>query len=369
LPCGWRRGAVLLGGLLLGVVAAGAERVEGESVRRVREFLETPPRYESLLLRRTLSTASLAFRSRREAERFAGRVQSGALAMPRSTNLYEIRFQADPPAFLLRGLSDETEYQRPGPLRVLPLAGRYGSNWWSIIDGPVGQVQLLNSSDGTHAAPGAVTNRYHAGNERWATEFLRLGLLEVLPATLRWQAGSGRFVAGAEAGGEREGEVRAGAGPLEDILLLHPAKGGFGRRIRVVWTNGPAAVVPIRLEVDHWAATAGPDSGHRYGTYEVLGCALAASPLPREWFSPEPFLRTNDLWVEVEAGSHYVLHARGTNLVRELAPVQEAGWDLRRLGRIVFVVVLGTATLLLALAYLSEWRSRRRAASFLSEQP
>lgn len=328
---------------------------------QVREFLDHPPRYASLLLQRTLAVRPISFRSEREATRFLRQWNAGTVSVPAETSWFELRYQTEPPAFFLRALTDTDQYGQTWGRRQAPLAGRYGSDWWSVLDVVPGQVQLLRSLDGLDITSAGVTNAYHQGNERWATEFLRLGMFEVRLETLRWQAGNQRFEATLESGVPCLGRVDMGAEWGSAVLWLEFPGLNQGKRIQVFGRESADRWLPERLVVDQWTGSIAAPALSPYATFEVLEQTLSNDPIPREQFSPEPYLRTNDLWVEIEKGHYFSLELVGTNLVRTLAPPLPQFWGLQQwLRTLLLIAVVGVGGWLL-LHYVLEWRRRCRA--------
>lgn len=288
-----------------------------------REFLSHPPRVRELVVRRVLWAAPVSFRNRGEADRYLNDVRRGRRESPAQTSVFQIRWQADPPAFFLRALADPTVLDDPTAPRLSPFVGRYETNWWSIPVVSPGQILLLHSPDGTDVSPdaGGPTNTFFRGHQRWATEFLRLGLLELQPETLRWIEGGHSFTALDEDGLEWSGSGQA-VGTGEDVeLLVRPANRGVGKRVRVSARRVAGQWLPQRLEVELLPGEGGEGGPvSRYATYEAVRFEISAERLTREWFSPEKYLLPSDLWVELERGRLFVLEARGTNVVRTPAP-------------------------------------------------
>lgn len=326
----------------------------------VRDYLENPPRYRSLLLRRTLAAPPIAFQSPAQAQAFAESVRRGETTVPSDIAWYEIRFQSEPPSFLIRALSDPQDLTHPLSSRLNPLAGRYDTQWWSILDGQPGQVQLLMSPNGLDTGPEGATNRFHWGNERWATEFLRLGLLDVLTEDLQWFPGRTEFTARLENGNPVRGWFEPG--PETGILQIQvtDTKGTPLRRVQVRADPTQPRWIPRRITIDI-PAPPEPNSNspwNPYADYEALSYELSDTPLPREHFSPEPFLNPEDLWVELERGALYVLHADGTNVIRTLAPEARATWNLTGALTILLLILLAAASLTLAWRFAREWYTR-----------
>lgn len=293
-----------------------------------REFLSHPPQVRELVVRRVLWSAPVSFRTRGDARRYLDDFRRGRREALAQTSVFHIRFQADPPAFFLRALADPAHLDDPSAPRLAPFVGRYETNWWSIPAVSPGQIILLHSPDGTDESPaaGGPTNTFFRSHQRWATEFLRLGLLELQPETLRWHADGRSFAALDEDGMEWTGSGQAvGAG--EDVeLLVRPGNRGSGKRVRVSARREAGRWMPQRLEVELLPGEDGEGGGvSRYATYEALRFTVSPEPLAREWFSPEKFLVPSDLWVELEHGRLFVLEARGTNVVRTPAPAGR-GW-------------------------------------------
>jgi hypothetical protein len=335
--------------------------IAADGFTRIRQYLEHPPRYESLLIQRTLAAKPISFRSEREAKGFLKEIQSGAVALPSEKAWFEIRYQSTPPAFLLRTLSDPDQYGQITSHRQAPLAGRYDSDWWSILDVVPGQIQILRSLDGRDVTTEGVTNAYHFGNERWATEFLRLGMFEVLPDTIRWHPGNRRFESVTEGGGPCLGRIEGKSEETEATLWLEFPGSGSGKRIQIESKMEAGRWLPSRVLVDRWTGSAAAPVLAPYATFVVLAQAVADAPIPRERFSPEPYLRTNDLWVEIERGKYFSLEMVGTNLIRTLAPPLKYGWGLRDLARGAFLVAVLVGGLWLVRYHVLEWRRRCRA--------
>lgn len=357
---------------------AQANPVSLETADRIRAFLEAPPRFAHLSVRRVLVTTPIGFRNRREAAAFLEKVRSGSLVPKGQTSHFEIRFQTEPPAFFLRALADPAELDRPRTARLSPLAGRFQDDWWSILPVDPGQIQILRSADGVDVTAEGRTNDYHRGNARWATEYLRLGMFEVLPESIRWQADPTRFRARTEASQSILGRVEGwpAEGDSESAAIhLDFGKELPGRRIELLSTNDAGQWLPLRIRVSRTTAptsAGGPRPGdgteELYATLEVLHHALAAQPLGREHFSPEPYLRTNDLWVELEKGRFYVLEASGTGVVRRLAPPQEAGWNMAGIGRWVLITVVTAGAASLGAKAFLERRGNWGIASLRSKE-
>jgi hypothetical protein len=331
-----------------------------QEVSGARDYLEHPPRYRSLLLRRTLAAPPIAFRRPADAQAFAESVRRGETTVPSDIAWYEIRFQSEPPSFLLRALTDPQDLTHPLSPRLNPLAGRYDTRWWSILEGQPGQVQLLVSSTGLDTGSEGVTNRYHWGNERWATEFLRLGLLDVLTDGLQWLPGRTEFTAQLENGSPVRGWFEPGPEPGVLQIQVTDAQGTPLRRVRVRADPTQSRWIPRQITIE-MPAPPGPDTDspwNPYAEYEALSYELSDTPLPREHFSPEPFLNPEDLWVELERGSLYVLHADGTNVIRTLAPEARATWNLTRALTILLLILLVAASLTLAWRFAREWYAR-----------
>lgn len=354
--------ALLFPGMLPSATRTWAADADSHDFSGVRDYLDHPPRYQSLLLRRTLAAVPISFRRHSDAQAFVESVRRGEATLPSDTAWYEIRSQPDPPAFLIRALTDPRDLNNPLSSRLNPLAGRYAERWWSVLDGQPGQVQMLISSNGLDTGPDGVINRYHWGNERWATEFLRLGLLDVLTEDLQWLPGTTEFTARLESGGP----VRGGfaPGPETGVLLIHltDAQGSPLRRVQVRADPTQSRWVPRHLTVEI-PAPPGSDiqsPWNHYADYEAVHYALSETPLPRELFSPEPFLNPEDLWVELERGELYVLHADGTHVVRTLAPQSRASWNMARAMTILLLILLAAASLGLAGRFAREWHARNR---------
>lgn len=356
---------VVVGLLPLFAAAAPAPHPSsGTDVEGLREFLIDPPRFRNLLVRRVLSVAPVSFRSRRDAARFAEQLDRSRIAAPGQTSLFQIRFQADPPAFFLRTLSTEADADDVSAPRLPPFAGRYETNWWSIPAVTPGQVILLHSHDGTDVGGPGGTNAFYRGHERWATEFLRLGMLELLPETIVWSPDGSTFVAQEEDGGEWTGTCAQGATLGECEILLRPRSGGPEKAIHVSADRKAGRWLPRRVRIDRSGGAPHETSPQPYADYECLAAEVSDSPLGREWFSPEKYLHPKDLWVELDHGEFYVLEARGTDVIRTLAPVARSTWSLYLLTKVALVVGLVLAGLRLIWGYVREWR--RRGANDLS---
>ncbi|MBL9139175.1 MAG: hypothetical protein JNK85_25125 [Verrucomicrobiales bacterium] len=358
----WLLRWLILLGISLGIPhrAARAADDRGSAGERVRDFLEDPPRYASLLIQRTLAIRPISFRSEREAARFLDQWKAGTISPPAETSWFEVRYQAQPPAFFLRALHDIHQFEQVGGRRLTPLAGRYHSDWWSVLDVVPGQVQLLKSLDGIDVSPKGSTNAYHQGNQRWATEFLRLGMFEVLVETLRWQPGNHQFEAKLESGASCRGRVETAEEQESVVLWLDFPGLSQGKRIQVLGATQEGRWLPRRLVVDRWTGSLEVPVLSPYATFDVLSQVLAAEPIPRDRFSPEPYLRTNDLWVEIEHGNYFSLDVIGTNIVRTLAPPQPQGFGMRHLLRAALLIAVGGAGTWLILHYVLEWRRRCR---------
>jgi hypothetical protein len=356
----WLVLALLVPGMLPVHTRTWAAQAVTHDLSGARDYLENPPRYRSLLLRRTLAAAPIAFRRPADAQAFVESVRRGETTVPSDIAWFEIRFQSEPPSFLLRALTDPQDLPHLLSSRLHPLAGRYDTRWWSILEGQPGQVQLLVSSNGHDTGPEGVTNRYHWGNERWATEFLRLGLLDVLTEDLRWLPGRTEFTARLENGSPVRGWFESGpeTGVLQ--IQLTDAKGTPLRRVQVRADPNQPRWIPRHLNVE-LPAPPGPDTDspwNHYAEYEALSYELSDTQLPRAHFSPEPFLNPEDLWVELERGALYVLHADGTNVIRTLAPEARATWNLTRALTILLLILLAAAALTLGWRFAREWYAR-----------
>ncbi len=354
----WRILAMIVAWVAFGVAVRGA-------TLPVRTFLDSPPRFEALLLHRALSVAPVAFRNRSEADEFVRRVRAGEIKPAGQNAFYEIRYQAEPAAFFLRLLEDPADFERTTGVRGTPFAGRYASNWWSILAVKPAQIQVLNSSDGLDIEPGGKTNAYHQGNERWATEYLRLGLVDVLESTVRWLDEDSRFEARTESGQICDGRVEPGAQPSSVRIALDYRGVASGRFVHLQGTNDGNVWIPLAIQLVDWRDR--PSNTNAYARYDVLEYRLSSRPLPRERFSPEPYLSTNDWWVELERGAHYVLRTEGTNLVRTLVEAEPGRLDLRPIAKVLLLVVLATMAVSTILAGIG-WRRRSGRASRRREQ-
>lgn len=345
---------ILFAGLLLYCLRSPAAPVNGRpndpdlNLDALRSFLTEPPRIKSLLLRRTLAVAPISFREKRHATDFLRRMRAGQIVAPGLTSLYEIRLQKEPAAFLLRALQDETDLLRPDAFRLVPLAGRYETNWWSILDTAPPQIQMLRSPDGKDVAAGGVTNSYHLENERWATEFLRLGMLDVLTGDLQWSDKGDSFVGRTETGISCKGVLSLDRISSAIQLDLSYAEELQGRHIRIVPMRVEGQWVPRVVSVDSVIDAQGTRTSYPYATYESLQVRLSSVAIGREYFSPEPFLRTNDLWVEIEKGEFYWLENVGTNVVRHHAPRRTSGWDMKHFLKVLFFGALTISGVALA---------------------
>jgi hypothetical protein len=348
--------------LVIGALTAASSAVAQQQPeppgRLVREFLEDPPRFRALVLERSLASAPISFRDRRQAEKFAEDLRAGKVAAPGQTSLFEIRFQSDPPGYFLRALNSLEDVDNPGAPRLTPFAGRYQTNWWAILDVTPPQIQLLRSSNGVDVGADGRPNSYHRENERWATEFLRLGMFDVRTETARWISDN-VFEAEREDGGRRRGEVSR----LNDDTIqirLPPAGSQSGYQIQIVATHVAGRWAPRQMAVDTLLANGAENARVPYAAFNALAMDISPEPLEPSRFSPEPYLQTNDLWVEIERGEFYVLEPAGTNLVRVHAPVEKTRtWT--RLLRPAFVVIVAVAIAALALRIISERRRQLRS--------
>ncbi len=339
----------------------------GAQFAAIRRFLEDPPRYQTLLVRRILFEPPVAFRDASEARAVARKLQAREVTLPAVTSIYHIRYQADPRAFFLRTLQDPGDVARFDTPRETPFAGRFESNWWAILDVTPGQIQLLRSPDGLDVSPDGITNTFHAGNQRWATEFLRLGMFDVLPESLSWGPDNNRFEAQTEEGTTCHGRL-ALLRPDSNVAIDLTYDAGLpSRRIRVTGEIHRDRWLPRRIDVDTLRVAQGLPVPTPYATLEALTTVISDAPLPRTDFSPEPYLHTNDLWVEIEKGEFYWLEASGTNVVRRHAARVQTGWSLRTLARTLFLAALVTAALWVVWKYILEWRGTRGSAALTSE--
>lgn len=324
-----------------------------------REFLGHPPRVRELVVRRILWSAPVSFRTRSDANRYLEDFRRGRRESPAQTSVFQIRYQAEPPAFFLRALADPALTEDATAPRLAPFVGRYETNWWSIPAVSPGQIILLHSVEGTDVAreAGGATNTFFRSHQRWATEFLRLGLLELEPETLHWQPDGRSFAARDEDGMEWIGTGQA-MGPGEDVeMVVRPSNRSTGKRIRVGARRVADRWLPQRVEVELLPGE-GPEAEgvSRYATYEAVRFEISPAPLAREWFSPEKFLVPSDLWVELEHGRLFVLEARGTNVVRTPAPAGR-GWGAW-LGWVKagLIMALALAGVRLMWVFGREWR-------------
>ncbi|MCC6231480.1 MAG: hypothetical protein IT580_02490 [Verrucomicrobiales bacterium] len=300
----------------------------------------------------------VAFRNRREADEFVRRARAGEIKPVGQEALYEIRYQAEPPAFFLRLLLDSAEFETPAGVRGTPFAGRFGNQWWSILPVRPAQIQILESEDGVDVDPRGQTNTFHQGNERWATEYFRLGLVDVLASSVRWIEDDRRFEARTEAGVMCDGRVEPGLDPASVRIAVVYRGLNAGRAIDLRGTNDGAAWLPLTLNLTDWNGQ--PSNTNQYAHYDVLEYRLSSSPLPRERFSPEPYLTTNDLWVELKHGDHFVLRTEGTNVIRTLAAAEPARLDLRPFAKVLLLIVLATMAVSTILAGIGwRWRNGR----------
>lgn len=327
----------------------------------VREFLTRPPIYDSLLLRRTLASGPVAFRNRRDARRHLARLAQGGLRNPAVTSLFEVRHQSEPPAFVLRALLAETDFESPDAPRLEPFVGRHDTHWWILRAVTPGQVQFLESADGRELTAAGVTNTYCWEHERWATEFLRLGLFDVLLPTLEWSPEGHSFQARTEAGGSCMVRVGDGAHPGEALLHVKDAAGRTTAEVTVEFVRSTHRWIPRKLSIDHVEDAAPLRGSEPYATLEALQWRLSDVVLPRERFSPEPYLRTNDLWLESVHGEFYLLEDSGTGVVRTLLRRGGPAWSLQRIARYLYGLALLFGGIAVAWHYLSGGRAHREA--------
>jgi hypothetical protein len=307
---------------------------------RMRQWLADPPAIESMVFTRRLENPVGAFASRKAAEHFLKRVAADPAALAPAAELFFLRSQTEPPGHIFRQIRSLDDLADPTADRLLVFSGHFGSNWWWLQPGEITLV-TLSEAEAAAKAPNICSEAV-----RFADEVMRLGMFEVLPDSFRWDMTSKtNFACATEFLGAATGHVetssdgivrgatyRLSTGEVKTLLFEYqrPLPEGLPTRIT------------IRRQVPGQPASA------LYCTFEILQLNLGAAPLARESFSPEPFMRKEDIWTEIDMkGNAFLLD--GTNrLAMATKPPLLLGSHWSYFGRALVLVAAALALVVTA---------------------
>ena len=308
------------------------------------ELLRTPPSIKTLVYKRTLFNSPKAFADRRKAREYLESRQTGEIDLKSRVETFALRYEPAGPGVLFRSTITPTLPWEPSIDRIGVFFGRYDTNWWELS---MEASMSLQSADGTYKTPGGILNTHFQNTERLATEYLRLGMFEILPQSVRAISPTTRsktgFSAMTEAGNEIHGIMFTDVSRTVTSLVYTNAALNRSRLIRFQYGRG-AKRLPTRISV----LDIGPStiaSVSPYCDFEVVNLQFSDKALPASRFDVGQFMTEDDIRGAIIDGNFYF--SRGGSWVP--AVVNEPPVERKKNRRMLIIFIGFSAFIALAL--------------------
>lgn len=307
-------------GTVLRVVAfmwliSGALTGRAMTLKELQDFLAHPPPIERIVYDRTLEYRPIAVPSTEVGKKVQADLKSGVLKMPKTGELYSLKYQHSPPGYILRRLLEEADVEKRQTPDLFPCNGRFEEDWW--------WVEALRVLTMKHRIE---TNWPQEDNLcvsslRAAHEIVRLGMFELITDSVSWNGNS--FAGIAETGEKLTGSSKSGHnGQVDSIVYKVHGKGH--RQVSLNYDTPLPLGFPSRVEISELSEN--EKAFKPYALFRVHRLSIANSPMPREAFSPKPLITTNHVHHETTMnGPTYLVD--GTNRI----PVRHAESELAAL--------------------------------------
>ena len=234
---------------------------------RLRDFIHHPPNVRNAVFKRTLHLPPVLFQNSDAAKIFLKEIRAGRTNIPARVELFQLRYQRRPEAFLFRELGVVEEQHLAASPRRQTLVGRYDTNWWKIDQRSV--VELRSHT-------GRFTNKLNRVSDSYlnqylmASEILRFGMFELEPSSFQLQGDrQNEFKGYSDQGIKINGLITVNADGVVTSIEYHLDGDPRIKKVNFSYQKRNSMGLPDRIDAYSMIRKDGSQTTQHYCTFDV----------------------------------------------------------------------------------------------------